>query len=77
MKKKTIALIMAILAVVLCVTLAACGDKPDAGNDVMDATNDAVVEDATDATDDTDAVVENLHKKNAPEREIRGLWLCF
>ena len=29
------------------------------------------------STDDTDAVVENLHKKNAPEREIQGLWLCF
>ncbi len=30
MKKKTIAIIMAILAVVLCFSLAACGDKPDA-----------------------------------------------
>ena len=47
MKKKTIALIMAILAVVLCFTLAACGDKNPTG-DETDLTNDVV-----DATDDT------------------------
>ena len=70
---------MAILAVVLCVTLAACGDKPDAGNDVMDATNDAVVEDATDATDDTDAedkapaTVEDLARIKAAGKMIVGM----
>ena len=58
MKKKTLAIIVAILAVVLCFTLAACGDKPNVDDEVMDATNDAVVEDATDATDDTDAAEE-------------------
>ena len=36
MKKKTIALIMAILAVVLCFTLAACGDKPDTNEPASD-----------------------------------------
>ena len=29
MKKKTIAIVLAILAVVMCFTLAACGDKTD------------------------------------------------
>ena len=36
MKKKTIALIMAVLAVVLCFSLAACGDKPDATEPTSD-----------------------------------------
>ena len=36
MKKKTIALIMAVLAVVLCFSLAACGDKPDANEPASD-----------------------------------------
>ena len=38
MKKKTIAIILAILAVVMCFTLAACGDKTDANSD--DSLND-------------------------------------
>ena len=62
MKKKTLAIIVAILAVALCFTLAACGDKTDA--DTGASQNDAVLdenvnategEDATDATDATDA----------------------
>lgn len=39
MKKKTVALIMAILAVVLCFTLAACGDKTDADESLNDGAN--------------------------------------
>ena len=38
MKKKTIAIVLAILAVVMCFTLAACGDKTDANSD--DSLND-------------------------------------
>ena len=79
MKKKTLAIIVAILAVVLCFTLAACGDKPNVDDEVMDATNDAVVEDATDATDDTDAAeetpatVEDLARIKAAGKMIVGM----
>ena len=79
MKKKTLAIIVAILAVVLCFTLAACGDKPAVDDDLMDATNDAVVEDATDATDDTDATdeapatVEDLAKIKEAGKLVVGM----
>lgn len=39
MKKKTLAIIVAILAVVLCVTLAACGDKTDVNDSLNDDAN--------------------------------------
>ena len=73
MKKKTIAIIMAILAVVLCVTLAACGDKnptadqTDATNDVVDATNDATTDEAAPAT------VEDLARIKAAGKMIVGM----
>ena len=54
MKKKTLAIIVAILAVVLCFTLAACGDKPDAGDEILDK-GDTNISDVVDPTDDTDA----------------------
>ena len=39
MKKKTLAIIVAILAVVLCFTLAACGDKTDVDDSLNDGAN--------------------------------------
>ena len=76
MKKKTLAIIVALLAVVLCVTLVACGDKNPTA-DQTDATNDVV--DATDATDDTTAedeapaTVEDLAKIKAAGKMIVGM----
>ena len=78
MKKKTLALIMAILAVVLCFTLAACGDKTDVDDNILDqgSTNAGDVVDPTDATDDTDeapAVVEDLARIKAAGKMIVGM----
>ena len=78
MKKKTIALIMAILAVVLCVTLAACGDKPDVGDEILDQ-GDANISDVVDPTDDTNAdeaapaTVEDLARIKAAGKMIVGM----
>ena len=49
MKKKTIAIILAILAVVMCFTLAACGDKTDVDDSLNDGAN---VSDNVDPTDE-------------------------
>ena len=79
MKKKTLAIIVAILAVVLCFTLAACGDKTNVDDEVMDATNDVVDatqgEEATDATDatETPAVVEDLARIKEAGKLIVGM----
>ena len=77
MKKKTIAIVLAILAVVMCFTLAACGDKnptadqTDATNDVVDATQG---EEATDATNEAaPAVVEDLAKIKEAGKLIVGM----
>lgn len=76
MKKKTIALIMAVLAVVLCFSLAACGDKTDVDDSLNDGANISDVADATDATDATDeapAVVEDLAAIKAAGKLIVGM----
>ena len=78
MKKKTLAIIVAILAVVLCFTLAACGDKTNVDDEVMDATNDVVDatqgEEATDATDEAaPAVVEDLARIKEAGKMIVGM----
>lgn len=49
MKKKTLAIIVAILAVVLCFTLAACGDKTNVDDSLNDGAN---VSDNIDASDE-------------------------
>ena len=78
MKKKTIAIIMAILAVVLCVTLAACGDKPNVDDEILDK-GDANISDVVDPTDDTDATdeapatVEDLARIKAAGKMIVGM----
>lgn len=63
MKKKTIALIMAILAVVLCFALAACGDNSgsqsnNSGNDVADVGGTTDGNETTDGDETTDAAGE-------------------
>ena len=79
MKKKTLAIIVAILAVVLCFTLAACGDKPDVDDEVMDGANVSDVvdategEDATDATDEAPETVEDLAKIKDAGKMIVGM----
>ena len=76
MKKKTIALIKAVLAVVLCFTLAACGDKTVVDDSLNDGANISDVADATDATDATDeapAVVEDLAAIKAAGKLIVGM----
>ena len=85
MKKKTLAIIVAILAVALCFTLAACGDKTDADEslndganisdvaDATDATDATEGEDATDATDEAPAVVEDLAKIKDAGKLIVGM----
>ena len=78
MKKKTLAIIVAILAVVLCFTLAACGDKTDVDDEVMDATNDVVDatqgEEVTDGTDEAaPAVVEDLARIKEAGKMIVGM----
>ena len=77
MKKKTLAIIVAILAVVLCFTLAACGDKTNVDDEVMDATNDVVDatqgEEATDPTDEAPAVVEDLARIKDAGKLIVGM----
>lgn len=73
MKKKTLAIIVAILAVVLCFTLAACGDKnptadqTDSTNDVVDATDDATTDEAA------PAVVEDLARIKDAGKMIVGM----
>ncbi len=64
MKKKTIAIIMAVLVVVLCFGLAACGDKND-GDDVLQDKGPTSNVEATDGTEennenDEPKVVEDL-----------------
>ena len=85
MKKKTLAIIVAILAVALCFTLAACGDKTDVDDslndganisdvaDATDATDATEGEDATDATDEAPAVVEDLAKIKDAGKLIVGM----
>lgn len=85
MKKKTLAIIVAILAVALCFTLAACGDKTDVEDslndganisdvaDATDATDATEGEDATDATDEAPAVVEDLAKIKDAGKLIVGM----
>ena len=79
MKKKTLAIIVAILAVVLCFTLAACGDKTDVEGSLNDGANISDVadategEDATDATDEAPAVVEDLARIKAAGKLIVGM----
>ena len=78
MKKKTLAIIVAILAVVLCFTLAACGDKPDVGDEILDQ-GDANISDVVDPTDDTNAdeatpaTVEDLARIKAAGKMIVGM----
>lgn len=60
MKKKTLAIIVAILAVVLCFTLAACGDKTNVDDSLNDGANvsdniDAIDENTSDADEIEDA----------------------
>ena len=50
MKKKTLAIIVAILAVALCFTLAACGDKTNVDDSLNDGAN---VSDTVDPTDES------------------------
>ena len=59
MKKKTIAIILAILAVVMCFTLAACGDKTDVEDSLNDGANISDVADATEGEDATDTPEED------------------
>ena len=80
MKKKTLAIIVAILAVVLCFTLAACGDKTDVEGSLNDGANISDVADATegeDASDATDeaapAVVEDLARIKDAGKMIVGM----
>ena len=87
MKKKTLAIIVAILAVALCFTLAACGDKTDVNSDeslndgtnisdvadATDATDATEGEDATDATDEAPAVVEDLARIKEAGKLIVGM----
>ena len=59
MKKKTLAIIVAILAVVLCFTLAACGDKTNVDDSLNDGANVSDTVDPTDeSTSDSDEVEE-------------------
>lgn len=79
MKKKTIALIMAILAVVLCFTLAACGDKTDVDESLNDGANVSGTVDPSQgeedpsAEDETPAVVEDLAKIKDAGKMIVGI----
>ena len=76
MKKKTIAIVLAILAVVMCFTLAACGDKTDADASLNDGANISDVADATegeDATDEAPAVVEDLARIKEAGKLIVGM----
>ena len=52
MKKKTIAIVLAILAVVMCFTLAACGDKTNVDDSLNDGANISDVADATEGEDE-------------------------
>ena len=79
MKKKTIAIVLAILAVVMCFTLAACGDKTNVDDSLNDGANISDVadategEDATDATDEAPAVVEDLARIKEAGKLIVGM----
>ena len=81
MKKKTLAIIVAILAVVLCITLVACGDKNDVNSDesLNDGTNISDVVDNTEgeeepsAEDETPAVVEDLARIKEAGKLIVGM----
>ncbi len=79
MKKKTLAIIVAILAVALCFTLAACGDKPDVDDELLDKGNISDVVDNTEgeeepsAEDETSAVVEDLAKIKEAGKMIIGV----
>lgn len=77
MKKKTIALIMAVLMVVLCFGLAACGDKNDIDDSILDVGPSGNVE-ATDGTDentenDEAKVVEDLAKIKDAGKMVIGV----
>lgn len=77
MKKKTIALIMAVLMVVLCFGLAACGDKNE-GNDVLQDNGPSSNVEATDGTEennenDEPKVVADLAKIKEAGKMVIGV----
>ena len=77
MKKKTIALIMAVLMVVLCFGLAACGDKNE-GNDALQDNGPSSTVEATDGTgenseNDEAKVVEDLAKIKDAGKMVIGV----
>ena len=77
MKKKTLAIIVAILAVVLCFTLAACGDKTEVDDSLNDEANVSGTVDPSDegtsAEDETLAVVEDLAKIREAGKLVVGM----
>lgn len=77
MKKKTIAIIMAVLMVVLCFGLAACGDKND-GDDVLQDKGPTSNVEATDGTEennenDEPKVIEDLAKIKEAGKMVIGI----
>ena len=77
MKKKTIAIIMAVLMVVLCFGLAACGDKND-GDDVLQDKGPTSNVEATDGTEennenDEPKAVEDLAAIKAAGKMVIGI----
>ena len=80
MKKKTIAIVLAILAVVMCFTLAACGDKTDVDDSLNDGANISDVADPTNEgtsdkgeADEAPAVVEDLARIKEAGKLIVGM----
>ena len=75
MKKKTLAIIVAILAVVLCITLVACGDKNPTADETgsTNGTEDVVTDEGASAEDETPAVVEDLAKIKDAGKMIVGM----
>lgn len=60
MKKKTIALVLAILAVVMCFTLAACGDKTNTDDSLNDNANVSGTVDPSDENTSDEAEIEEV-----------------
>lgn len=79
MKKKTLAIIVAILAVALCFTLAACGDKTDVDDSLNDDANVSGTVDPSQGEEDPSveneapAVVEDLAKIKDAGKMIVGI----
>ncbi len=82
MKKKTIALIMAVLMVVLCFGLAACGDKDvnqdNSGNDLADVAGttdgtEAETDETTEAPEGEDKVVKDLDAIKKAGKMVIGI----